>query len=949
MALISPGVEVNITTEAFSDSAGPGTIPLIVLATASNKLTPSASGIAPFTTAAYAGKLFPATSQRELLANLGNPFFWSNQGSQLHGYELNEYGLHAAWNVLGAQDRCYVLRAPIDLSALVPTRTAPSAPAHNGTFWFDYAGSKMGVFVSNGNATPGLAWTKVSPLLPTDADLETTNVPKAAYGANGAFAIVTQTSDNFLYEKNAGAWTKVGSAAWKTAHPTKVSSIANPPAVTGSFSINGTTIAALTNANAAAVATAITTAAIAGISAAVVSNAVVITNTTGGNVTLANVSGTPLATLGLNAGTTKSHSLTFTNNASFPAGSVAGDVWIKMTTPADGTQFVLKRYNGNTAAWNAVSIVSYPFDSTLLDGNAAKDSAATSYFSPVVNNTIYLGYDAATGSRQLRIWNVATGWNALSYEASLTAPVNDAVEGTLWYSPDFTADIMVGDGLNWRGYKNVFINTDSKGVIVSGSAPQVQSDGTALAAGDVWLDSSDLENYPALYRYDETSGRWGQIDKTDQTTPFGILFADARADSGTAFAGQTVTGYSYGSTDAEALAMSDFVDPDAPDARAYPAGTLLFNTRASTYNVKEWRPAHFRDGGFDANTNYAVSTYRVGSSAYTFPALADTGRWVTVSGNKLDGSPYMGRRAQRAMVVRSLQEVLANNEEIRSEMHNFSLIVAPGYPELLDEMASLNADQSETATILLDLPARLSPRQVEAWALNAANAGENGEDGLVTGYEYAAAYYPWGLSTNVDGANVMVPASTIALRTVLYNDRVAHPWNAPAGDERGMVTNATSVGYLSAEDEYVPLMLNRGQRDLIYSNKVNPIVALPGLGLRVMGQKTLSPQAGPLDRVQGARLANYLRYHLANLTRPFIMAQNDAQTRGTAEITVQRFFNGLVTLRAISDYAVLVDETNNTKERQARHELWIDCAIQPIYAIEFIYIPCRFRNDDVSI
>lgn len=950
MTLISPGVEVDIINEAFNGSAGPGTVPLILMATASNKLNPSASGIAPLTTAANAGKLQPMTSQRELLANFGNPFFWSNQGTPLHAYELNEYGLHAAWQTLGAQDRCYVLRAPIDLNALAPSRSEPTADPANGTYWFDYSISKLGIFVSNGNATPGLAWTKVTPKIATSADIDVSYLPNSGFGSNGDYVFVPQTTDNFLYEKKAGAWTRVGSTAWKTAHPTVVLGTATPSTVSGTISINGTNVSAFSSANMAAVVTAITNAAVTGISATLVNGALQITNTNGGNITLANVSGTALATLGLTAGTIKGLTLTTTNNAYFPSGSVAGDIWMKLTPPADGMTFVLKRYNAPTSTWMNIPFNVYSFDSTLLDSNQSKDAAANSALgSARLNNTVYLAYDANTGTRQFRIWTTGGGWEPLAYEASATAPTRAAAEGTLWYSPDFNVDIMVNDGSNWRGYKNIYAGTDPEGVIISGSAPITQSDGTALVSYDIWLDSSDLENYPALYRYDETSGRWGAIDLTDQSTPFGIVFADARADSGVAFTGQVVTGYTYNSTDIGDLRMSDFVDPDAPDARMYPAGTILFNTRFSTYNVKEWRPNHFIDGGFDPNTNYKATTYHVGNTSYTFPVLTDAGRWVTVSGNKLDGSPYMGRKAQRAMVVRSLQATLAANEEIRSEAFYFSLVVAPGYPELLDEMASLNVDQSEVASIIVDSPARVAPRLVENWAQNKANAGENGEDGLVTAYDYAAVYYPWGLSTNIDGSNIMVPPSTIALRTYLYNDQVAQVWFAPAGDERGIVTNATSVGYLSAEDEYVPVMLNPQQRNVIYLNKVNPIVTLHGGGIRVLGQKTLATEAGPLDRVQGARLANYLRWHLSKLTRPFLFQQNDAQTRGTAQITVERFFNGLITLRAISDYAVLVDETNNTKERQARHELWIDCAIQPLFAIEFIYVPCRFRNDDVSL
>ena len=190
----------------------------------------------------------------------------------------------------------------------------------------------------------------------------------------------------------------------------------------------------------------------------------------------------------------------------------------------------------------------------------------------------------------------------------------------------------------------------------------------------------------------------------------------------------------------------------------------------------------------------------------------------------------------------------------------------------------------------------------------------------------------------------MIPPSSIALRTTLYSDQVSQVWFAPAGDTRGVVFNAQSVGYLSSESEYVPVALNRAQENVLYANQINPIVAVPGQGLRIMGQKTTSPVAGPLDRIQGVRLANYLRIVLSHAARPFVMEQNDAQTRSVAQITMERIMNSLITLRAIDDYAVLCDASNNTEARRQRKELWIDVAAQPIFAAEFIYIPCRFKD-----
>jgi phage tail sheath protein FI len=261
-------------------------------------------------------------------------------------------------------------------------------------------------------------------------------------------------------------------------------------------------------------------------------------------------------------------------------------------------------------------------------------------------------------------------------------------------------------------------------------------------------------------------------------------------------------------------------------------------------------------------------------------------------------------------------------------------------------MITLNVDKKEVAFIVADTPATLEPTGTAFvnWANNAANAAGNGSDALVSSTPYAAVYYPWGLGTNLDGAEVMVPPSMMALRTIAYSDQVSYPWFAPAGFNRGLVTGVSSVGYLTAENEFAPITLNQGQRDVLYVNKINPIAYIPGRGLVVYGQKTLNPGTTALDRINVARLINYLKYNLDNIAKPFLFEPNDQQTRTNVQTTFNSFMQTLVTLRALYDYAVICDTSNNTPERIDRNELWIDIAIKPEKAIEFIYIPIRILN-----
>jgi len=51
-----------------------------------------------------------------------------------------------------------------------------------------------------------------------------------------------------------------------------------------------------------------------------------------------------------------------------------------------------------------------------------------------------------------------------------------------------------------------------------------------------------------------------------------------------------------------------------------------------------------------------------------------------------------------------------------------------------------------------------------------------------------------------------------------------------------------------------------------------------------------------------------------------------------------------VAKRGIYDYYVQCDSQNNTPARIDANELWVDIAIEPVKAAEFIYIPLRLKN-----
>jgi Phage tail sheath C-terminal domain len=533
---------------------------------------------------------------------------------------------------------------------------------------------------------------------------------------------------------------------------------------------------------------------------------------------------------------------------------------------------------------------------------------------------------------------IVTNWQVLIYTASDTVPGAVPNTDTIWYSSARDeVDIMIHNGTTWVGYldstspyydADSSFRTDPNGPIVSATQPTKQSDGTPLRNGDIWVNSGDSENYPELYKWDGFNLRWVAVDKTDHVTEDGIIFADAR--------------YNVAGSDSDQpgrisdLLTSNFLDFDAPDPTLYPRGTLLWNTRRSGNNVKR-----FVRNYIDVNTVNPLYSHESQIDYYPH-------RWINDSGTDSNGVGLFGRHAQRAVVVKALKSMVDTEQRIREhEVLTFNLMSCPGYPELISNMVNLNTDRKTTAFVVGDSPFRLTPdsTSLQNWGANTNLAVDNGDNGLVTYDDYLGVYYPSGYTTDNFGNYIVVPPSHMMLRTIALSDGVSYPWFAPAGTRRGHVNNATAVGYIDATTgEFQSISLNDGQRDTLYSVGINPITFLTGTGIVAFGQKTRASAASSLDRINVARLTVYLRSQLDKLAKPYIFEPNDKITRDEIKAAANSLLLELLGQRAIYDYLVVCDDSNNTPDRIDRNELYLDIAIEPVKAVEFIYIPLRLKN-----
>ena len=204
---------------------------------------------------------------------------------------------------------------------------------------------------------------------------------------------------------------------------------------------------------------------------------------------------------------------------------------------------------------------------------------------------------------------------------------------------------------------------------------------------------------------------------------------------------------------------------------------------------------------------------------------------------------------------------------------------------------------------------------------------------------YTATYFPdVYLSDPVNRQNVKVPPSVVALGALAFNDKVAYPWFAPAGFNRGALEAVANVD----------VRLNAGDRDALYDARINPIAVFPSGGFVIFGQKTLQMAKSALDRVNVRRLLLEVKRLVTAVANKLLFEQNNGATRA-------RFVNQVTPLLAlvqaqagVEQFRVVCDDTNNTAEDVESNKMNGRIVVVPTRAVEFIAIDFIVTNSGVS-
>ena len=273
-----------------------------------------------------------------------------------------------------------------------------------------------------------------------------------------------------------------------------------------------------------------------------------------------------------------------------------------------------------------------------------------------------------------------------------------------------------------------------------------------------------------------------------------------------------------------------------------------------------------------------------------------------------------------------------------------NVIAVPGIKEpfVTDHVAKLTRDYSK-ALYIMDIPSYddSGNRILNVDSSTMPSVNETAEAFTTRGVDnsYVATYFPDVVfEDDLTNIHLTLPSSIAAIKALAYNDSIAYPWFAPAGFNRGALSNVVNS----------KVRLNTADRDTLYDARINPIASFPNGGFVIFGQKTLQQDRSALDRVNVRRMLLEVKRIVSDVAGKLIFEQNTQQTRSRFIAEVTPALSTIQTQQGIDRFSVVMDNTNNTTEDVQNNRLNGKIVLVPTRAVEFIAIDFIITNAGVS-
>jgi hypothetical protein len=331
-----------------------------------------------------------------------------------------------------------------------------------------------------------------------------------------------------------------------------------------------------------------------------------------------------------------------------------------------------------------------------------------------------------------------------------------------------------------------------------------------------------------------------------------------------------------------------------------------------------------REGAASMSLPHSSGSGYSGSNAGAFDSGTDgqmdanpaDGMYELISNTNTQGF-NLGDSTTKAQYT-DILNLLSNSDE-----YDFNLLLLPG---IIDNFSNHSAVVTKAIDVCENRGDAFVVIDPIGWGSNLSTAKTQAE---TRDSNYSAMYWPWvQMFEGQLGKNVWVPASAAVAGVYAFNDKVAHPWFAPAGLNRGTITTA-----VMAERK-----LTHGNRDDLYESNVNPIATFPGQGVCIWGQKTNQKKASALDRVNVRRLMIKVKKFIAASSRFLVFEQNTASTRKRFLNIANPFLEQVQANSGVTAFKVIMDESNNPPDLVDRNILYGQIFVQPTRTAEFIIL-----------
>ena len=350
--------------------------------------------------------------------------------------------------------------------------------------------------------------------------------------------------------------------------------------------------------------------------------------------------------------------------------------------------------------------------------------------------------------------------------------------------------------------------------------------------------------------------------------------------------------------------------------------TFPFVSKASDAN-SQGNSAYYKQVIFDTSkyiyaidpTDYANTSNTWGTAASLGNAYigANTAQLISLTGGS-DGA------------VVDADIIRAQNLFVDKDAYNISLVLTGDASVAVQQNAIDNICLARTDCIAL-----ISPPQ-SAVINQAGNESTNITTwltNLARSTSYAVADSGWKYQYDVyNNVYRWIPLNGDIAGLCVYTDTTRDPWYSPAGFNRGSIRNAIKLAWNPTKT----------YRDSLYSAGVNPVVAFPGQGIVLYGDKTLQAKPSAFDRINVRRLFIVLEKAISNAAKYSLFEFNDEFTRAQFVALVSPFLRDVQGRRGITDFKVVFDSTNNTAQVIDSNQFVGDIYIKPARSINFIQL-----------